>query len=240
MKKNLIPGIYNYCDMWCEQCKYTTQCLVFQKEKERRIKHLENDEDPDDINSVLEDVKESFQEAFMLIKEQKGELEIETEDVGESKFITAPDFTKYNIHSIGNEYFSRGIELLESLSKYYSLIVLCCDGEDVVYDEDSLDIKNNIQILSYYTHQVFSKIRRLIMELEDKVMDEYLLEARNITAKIIYIALTRSSEALGYFYQLENGFEEEIEEMLLLTNKVKDELLSLVPDVENYKRKYFD
>ena len=22
-----IPGIYNYCDRWCERCPFTSQCL---------------------------------------------------------------------------------------------------------------------------------------------------------------------------------------------------------------------
>jgi len=27
--KRLIPGIYNYCDRWCERCPQTHRCLNF-------------------------------------------------------------------------------------------------------------------------------------------------------------------------------------------------------------------
>ena len=31
MAKNpdFIPGIYNYCDRWCERCAFTARCMNF-------------------------------------------------------------------------------------------------------------------------------------------------------------------------------------------------------------------
>ena len=26
---DFIPGIYNYCDSWCERCLYTSRCMNF-------------------------------------------------------------------------------------------------------------------------------------------------------------------------------------------------------------------
>jgi hypothetical protein len=31
---NLIPGIYNYCDRWCERCPLTSRCLVYATEQD--------------------------------------------------------------------------------------------------------------------------------------------------------------------------------------------------------------
>jgi len=33
---DLIPGIYNYCDRWCERCTFTSRCLTFLTEEEKR------------------------------------------------------------------------------------------------------------------------------------------------------------------------------------------------------------
>ena len=30
---DFIPGIYNYCDRWCERCLYTDRCRTFAMEK---------------------------------------------------------------------------------------------------------------------------------------------------------------------------------------------------------------
>jgi hypothetical protein len=32
-----IPGIYNYCDRWCERCPLTARCRVFAMEEERKL-----------------------------------------------------------------------------------------------------------------------------------------------------------------------------------------------------------
>jgi hypothetical protein len=30
----IIPGIHNYCDRWCERCPMTTRCAVFAEEEQ--------------------------------------------------------------------------------------------------------------------------------------------------------------------------------------------------------------
>ncbi len=32
MERRNIPGIYNYCDRWCERCEFTTRCAVYERE----------------------------------------------------------------------------------------------------------------------------------------------------------------------------------------------------------------
>jgi len=38
-----IPGIYNYCDRWCERCPFTSRCLTYAMEADNTI--LRNDAD---------------------------------------------------------------------------------------------------------------------------------------------------------------------------------------------------
>ena len=33
MSTDFVPGIYNYCDRWCERCAFTTRCFLFAREK---------------------------------------------------------------------------------------------------------------------------------------------------------------------------------------------------------------
>ena len=37
---NLISGIYNYCDRWCERCAFSARCLLYATEK------ADEDDDP--------------------------------------------------------------------------------------------------------------------------------------------------------------------------------------------------
>ena len=34
MSDNFIPGIYNYCDRWCERCTFTSCCAVYEDESD--------------------------------------------------------------------------------------------------------------------------------------------------------------------------------------------------------------
>ena len=34
---DLISGIYNYCDRWCERCPLTSRCLVYATEQEEEV-----------------------------------------------------------------------------------------------------------------------------------------------------------------------------------------------------------
>src|SRR6478672_6606102 len=61
---DLIPGIYNYCDRWCERCPLTSKCLVYAQEQE------DDDDSPEsrDINN------EAFWQKLHLIFQETREL----------------------------------------------------------------------------------------------------------------------------------------------------------------------
>ena len=47
---DLISGIYNYCDRWCERCPLTTRCLVYATEQ---VNHHESPESQDIRNEAF-------------------------------------------------------------------------------------------------------------------------------------------------------------------------------------------
>ncbi|HEU4795840.1 MAG TPA: hypothetical protein VFT02_09435, partial [Pyrinomonadaceae bacterium] len=47
---DLISGIYNYCDRWCERCPLTTRCLVYATEQ---VNHQESPESQDIRNEAF-------------------------------------------------------------------------------------------------------------------------------------------------------------------------------------------
>ena len=53
--ENRIPGIYNFCDRWCERCNFTDRCEGFAREIAYNL-----DESLDPVADVLEIVAESL------------------------------------------------------------------------------------------------------------------------------------------------------------------------------------
>ncbi len=63
------PGIYNYCDRWCEKCKKTKKCFLFwdlEKEKKEMIK---KGVDPEGQGSMFASVKNSLSLTMDLIRD---------------------------------------------------------------------------------------------------------------------------------------------------------------------------
>src|SRR3990170_91122 len=61
-----IPGIYNYCDRWCERCPFTARCLTFALEQRQGG----GPETRDPSNAAFWDrLHETFQATLELLKD---------------------------------------------------------------------------------------------------------------------------------------------------------------------------
>jgi len=87
---DFIPGIYNYCNRWCERCIYTDKCMTFATEKiftrefeaiKRREKSMEENKDFwDQVNKTIEEAAELIDEEVPLLKNDKSPLFGQWED----------------------------------------------------------------------------------------------------------------------------------------------------------------
>ncbi|MBI5582993.1 MAG: hypothetical protein HY892_04150 [Deltaproteobacteria bacterium] len=77
-----IPGIYNYCDRWCERCPMTSRCLNFTMEDEGG----DRAEDLDVANDRFwKKMSESLRVAFDLLQDLAAEEGIDLEAVEEQE-----------------------------------------------------------------------------------------------------------------------------------------------------------
>jgi hypothetical protein len=75
----LIAGIFNYCDRWCERCRFTDRCQVYEQEQKQMERHLLRGEDPDDPAVFLKDVEDSLDEAIGMLAEMAEEVGLDLE-----------------------------------------------------------------------------------------------------------------------------------------------------------------
>jgi hypothetical protein len=64
---DLIPGIYNYCDRWCERCPLTSRCLVYATEQDDDLVSPESQDIRNaafwqQLNSIMEETRERIAE----------------------------------------------------------------------------------------------------------------------------------------------------------------------------------
>ena len=77
-----VPGIYNYCDRWCERCPLQLRCMSYmmgKKLKERTKVNL-GEEMPDDDESALARLKNIFDSTFDVLRELAEERGMGIED----------------------------------------------------------------------------------------------------------------------------------------------------------------
>lgn len=71
---DIIPGIHNYCDGWCERCEFTTRCTSFAMQREMGL-DLEESGDP--MGDALGAVASAFAEAKQMLLEKADEMGID-------------------------------------------------------------------------------------------------------------------------------------------------------------------
>lgn len=239
-----IPGIYNYCDRWCERCSYSDRCLVFEKENDRKTEHILNDEDPNDPEVFMQDIQDIFAETFELIEKEMGDInldEIEHEDPPE------PDFENYELHQKAEEFSDYCHALIKKLSFYLNMQKRSDEEEQTSEPDKPLPaVKEVLNVIGWYSPQIYVKSKRVIFSYEkylmekDEEMKGFDMEDAEISAKILYVGNEKCIAALEELKTLDTGFEDEAEDALTISRDVRSAILELFPNIPSYKRPYFD
>lgn len=257
----LIPGIFNYCDRWCERCDYRDRCRLFQTETERNIHHILNDEDPNDPDIVAGDIKESLEDALEMLKAQmeiEGITEEDFEDIEEIEDEDSQNFVD-DFNDERGEVTESGkivrspnplILLADNFYKgvidYYNKMksTLTQNSDDIEPDEDPLN--EELKILMWYSPQISVKIRmctgskaRLENEKDGDEL-EFETEMMNINSRIAFTGMEKCSTSLQNIYNSRDDYQYEMLSLLSLIKKIKDGFEKEFHAVHTFKRPYFD
>ncbi len=167
---NLIPGIYNYCDRWCERCSMTARCSVFQT-----TPHLDPDDfanEEDFFKEVFKGVSESFQLTMELLQESADEKgidldEIEVDDDWKEKRERSKAQAQSSPMSIlAMEYLDLGKKWLDNSGDVLKELQENLQSAarmglpDRNPEQEALDLKDAMEVIPYYLHQIYVKIIR--------------------------------------------------------------------------------
>jgi hypothetical protein len=235
--KKIIPGIYVYCDRWCEMCGHTIKCEAYSGKPETQ------NQDHDLL--ILDFWSELESDKFYLeILEKKNET---LSDKGEKK-----DKTKFDLFQKG----AKSNPLLILGRKYEDLVDDWFDyaienyGLNIVETENGampmLDItlarnkKYNemFEIVLRYQLQIYLKLSRMFFSKgRQKEINAKGEEADNPTgvARTTLELLSRSIRAWGVLSKKYPG-DKTIEEMIFIINDLRSMILLEFPDSETFKR----
>lgn len=235
-----IPGIYNYCDRWCERCTMTSKCFSYNQEKE--MLGEEGNPETNDINNekFWEDMALSFQVALELLQEKAKELGIELDNLPVVEFKepkkTQTEKLAYDYGTKMHDWLNKNREMLSEKAEQFLKIIQ--------NEEKAVKFADAREVIQFYCFFISPKIHRAHLDLDERLSnktDEFdLLHDNYGSAKIAVIAIDRSIEALSVLYSFLPENEDEILGFLSTLSKMKRMMLSTFPKVMEFKRPGFD
>ncbi|MBL4753011.1 MAG: hypothetical protein JKY52_05340 [Flavobacteriales bacterium] len=249
-EEGFIAGVYNYCDRWCERCRFAMQCRVYDgiSDENGNIKELT-------IEETLEEVSGSFKKTFEMLYDWAQEAGIDLDELSNDADEWKQE-RKLRTDQIDNHPLSKATwdytrmtdtwlkEQLPTLDK--KLNELRKHVELGIHPEQQLAqrdrIQDAIEVIQFYMNPIYVKTRRALDGLMDgnDYWDDTIQNDFNGSAKV---ALLETERSLIAFETLMNMIPEQLDDTLNIMaqlEKIRKGLLGQFPDARKFVRLGFD
>jgi hypothetical protein len=246
-----IPGIYNYCDRWCERCPLTSRCMNFALSEEQFS-------EPDARDMGNKFFWQRLSEAFRLTRELlEDALEKQEIEVDGLHLETAREEERVKQETADSHECSR------SAKAYGALVERWFDATEQLFEEKRNDLKmqiqrdfpsieilkkaasfeNTIEIVRWYQHQIYVKIMRAISSKMDEhvmMLDGDLPKDSDGSAKVALIGIDRSIVAWLALRQYLPEHKDNIIDVLVHLDRLRKNIEKFFPNARAFVRPGFD
>lgn len=243
-----VPGIYNYCDRWCERCPMTAKCYVYWQEQQTKAEHRAAGRDPADWAVVLDDVKKQFQQAGRLLREAAEEQGWNLDDIPDAESMR-PDPSHHPLHRRAEAYTAAAHAFVTDFRQR-----VVREGEVVEERAGVVDperaasafrkILDAYEVLSWYHTLIPAKVHRALSSKMEAEEDE---EGRSFhwrdalgSARVAREGVVRSMAALRDAYDWDTGLEDQVIPLLADLDWMRKQIEETFPGCQDFKRPGFD
>lgn len=253
MSEKYIPGIYNYCDRWCERCSFTRHCRNFESTGKLSGEQLDMDNKAfwDNISSNLENAMILLQQAaaehgFDINQPMTEEEETAYE---EKQKLVKKTAKAHPLSTLCKQYREIVMPFIKTsggmIDKARELVKQLHLGitseEDLVHTMAGLG--DYFEIIQWYLFFIDAKLQRALhgkLEGEDWELENNYAKDSDGSAKIAIIAIERSMAAWTGIYEAMPATEDTALNVLSLLNRLKQTALTEFPNAMKFKRPGFD
>ncbi len=235
-EKDFIPGIYNYCDRWCERCPQTAKCLNFAMGEEEfadpETRDIQNEAFWKKMSEVFEDTLELLREAA-----QEHGIDLEALDIESSKDQSRLEHEMAKSHAIcraARVYVDRVDDWFDSSPGLFSVGPSPHPGE--------MGVEEALEVIRWYQHFIYVKLMRAVqgdLEERDEELEEYAKDSDG-SAKIALIAIDRSIGAWGVIRAHAPLYDEKILHLIAHLDRLKEDAEKTFPEARSFIRPGFD
>ena len=247
---NYIPGIYNYCDRWCERCAFTSRCLNFEMSEEK----FGDLESVDITNKAFwKKLGETLDETLNMLREMAEEqgIDLDSIDIVEDEKFQRR-FDKNNV-----------VHLLSHMSKVYITLVddwfdsnayLFEQNEDQIHtnpglyeissppQKDTVTVIDSIEVIRWYQHQIYVKLKRALHSAQDEpfeILNGFAKDSNGST-KVALIGMDRSISAWGKILKFFSHQKKNIIGIITYLERLRKRTENEFPDARAFVRPGFD
>jgi hypothetical protein len=236
-EKRFIPGIYNYCDRWCERCPQTSRCLNFSISEEEfsdpEARDIRNEAFWNKLSGILKETLELLRESA---KEWGIELEALDSVGNDIENIKAKDAAAEN-HVI-----------CRAAKGYSNMVEDWFRGRETLFFEtagaarEGLSLDEAFEVVQWYQYFIAAKVMRAIrgkMEEEEERCDEFASDSDG-SAKIALIAIDRSIGAWAVIPHYNHLYAEGVLEIISFLDRLRQAVEETFPRARSFIRPGFD
>lgn len=250
---NLIAGIYNYCDGWCERCKFTSNCLNYKMMEEGvpDLKSTEHDTESE-ASSAMENLDEMFQLSMELLNQAAKDLGMELPKQSED-FNAEEEEEKDDL--IFNSQIMRQADQYSELvdnwfADFESLLYVGSHSLKELFDfkeeEEMSQVESMVfdksEIIRWFQFIIPSKLFRALRSKAntEETGNEFYAHDSTASAKVALISIDKSIEAWTSYMNQFPGVEDRMLPILLLLSGLRTLTEEEFPQSRNFVRPGFD
>ncbi len=188
-KKKFISGIHNYCDRWCEKCRFTDRCRVYHSEQEYK---KEKPYDDSDTEAFFGHLTHIFNEIRQMVEKTAVEMGIDLDQLKEEARNQAnEDEPAHPMAELAKDY---GHTLHNWLKKSRERINQTIETLAVISEDEARKLFDALETINWYSIFIAAKLHRALNKFDDgdEEFERYDMMG---TAKVATIGIERSISA---------------------------------------------
>ena len=247
---DFIPGIYNYCDRWCERCQFTSRCMNFALSEE----HFDDPDSHDVKNEAFwRKLGEVFQLTRQMIEESAAKWGIDLDSLDLQAAEEEIETRRENAKT--HECARASMSYVEKVKSWFeSAGDIFRQKEDELNTEAQLDLPGSepaaeaatigdaVEVIRWYQYFIHAKLLRAVRGAVEETADppdEYLRDSDG-SAKVALIAMDRSIAAWGRMYEHFPEHQSDILNVLVLLERLRGRTQTSFPNARAFVRPGFD
>jgi len=227
-----IAGIFNYCNRWCERCKFTDRCTNYQFEKELGFYDRNTDKE-----KMVEDLGAILSGTLSFLKSKMDGLDIDISQYAEVENVDRNPARHHILAEQSRKYMKQMSKWLEGNFDYFSEIASNLFN---VSRKSFNELNYHLETIGWHMTMIPVKIVRALNPKKEFHDDEFYETDSNTTAKLVLECIDESIVSLSFLHQKLSKKGDNILDFLAMLSQIKAGLEKEFPRAKEFVRPGLD